>query len=528
MKEKKDIKKKVAPKKKIAPKKKVATKKEKVPKKKVAAKKTKTTKVVKVEEKKVLKPSFLESKKILRLIFALLFLVLLFTLFNFFSLLKTREELKDYLEQAQRSDEMLISGDYSDLITPLEDVKKIIPAWRSFGDNFSSNAYLNLEKTDLFLDDVVTALTFPPLIEMEKINDSLVLASDDPTWILKGEKNSCQFAKANNCLELVNDKELSYNGRKIVLPQEMWNEEISRIDVSFLSSKYVISFSVLDGEQERAYAYFFNGRRYEALIGKNTETKIITEHARPGGVMVAGGDDDDFILFYSGYEGRAFHYREGNLKDISQFFGLRVTDGGFYPYIIKEGEGDNSLWYILNLSENKERLIKLWQNNSEEIKGAIDLSYVFKEFPALKVQAFRPALNTRAVLEFIFVSDEDSQSPQYLNNSGHWRFRDNGFDNSIDRQAQSVNINYSLGELNSAYFNDIFFNVDSNSLSSPAVLYLFSDKQELREVRPKEKISFPENSREIYWQIIFKAGNDFEYSPWFDHINDMRYYLTGK
>lgn len=507
---------------------------------KKAVKKKAPRKPIKKEVAKQKGPAFLESKKILRLIFIVLFLVLLFTLFNFFSLLKTREELKDYLERVEQADEMLISGDFSSFISSQEDVKssdkldnaevnskKITPGWRSFGDIFSSDAYLDREKTTLYHDTVVTALSFPPLIEIKKLSDE-ISALDGDGWILRGkEKNPCLLAPNDNCLLSVDDKELRYNNRKIDLPQEIWDEDISKIDVSFLSTKYLISFVTKAGEQERAFAYFFDGRRYEAVLGKKMEEKIITEYSRPGGIMTAGGDDDDFLLLYSGYEGQAFHYRKGELRDVSRFFGLRVVDGGFYPHIVKQGQGENSLWYIFKLSEGKDRLIKLWQNKTEDIQGAIDLSHSLKEFSGLKIKAFRLAeedANSLAKIELMFVKDDDAQSPAYLKEEGTWLLRDLGFDNSIKRQAVSINLNYSLAELNSAYINEIFFATDLNS----ATLYLYGNDNDIREVMPGQKLSFPETNKEIYWKAVFMPKDYPGYSPWFNSLNDLRYYLIGK
>lgn len=477
------------------------------------------------EEKK--KGSLLESKRIIWSIFFLLLLMLVFIIFNFFSLLKTRKELKQYLETARQADEAISKGNYDDFFNKESDsesdysLEKIVPGWRSFGDNFSSSAYLDKNKTNLFLDDVVTSLTFPPIIEIEKVEN---FVESDNDWIYTNEKNSCQFAPRNKCLRVVNEKEIFYNNRKIDLPREMWLEEIKKIDISFLSTKYVVSFSVAHGDQERMYSYFFDGNRYRVLIGKDSSEKIITEYGRPGGVMVAGGSDDDFILLYSGYESKAFHYKNGKLFNISRFFGLRVSDEDFYPYIIKQGEGRESVWYILNLNDSKKRLIKLWQNNSEEIKGAIDLSYNFKDFSGLKIKSFRLSREKKSELEFVFVKDENTVSPSYLKEEGVWVLKDKGFDNSVERKAVSINLNYSRGEISSAYFNEIFFESDI----SLANIYLFSQEDEMIEARPKEKIIFPDKSTNLQWQVIFRPAEYSEYSPWLDHINDLKYFLTGR
>ena len=309
--------------------------------------------------------SEVKSKRVLLAIFGVLILMLLLILINFFSLLKTRKELKIYLRAAIIAEEAL--PDKVSSVNNQANSNGIIEMWLGMGDHFSSFAYLDKNKTDMVLDQSVAALVFPPIFSLELIgNGSDLSASNlafDDRWIFSGSKEFCALSPDNNCLEVREGRAIFYNGRKIDLPQGLRAEKIKRIDASFLSSKFVLSFIIeADDNQEQALAYFFDGRRYSPLITKDSPEKIISQYGRGDGIMVAGGSDDEFILLYNGYEARAYHYQAGKLSDISKFFGLRVSDGGFYPQIIKQGSGTNSLWYILSFSEKKPRLIKLWQN----------------------------------------------------------------------------------------------------------------------------------------------------------------------
>ena len=478
-----------------------------------------------------------KSKRILAAIFGILLLMLILILINFFSLLKTRKELKIYLSAAKIAEDFLPSKVASENNKATSN--GIIETWVGMGDHFSSFAYLDRNKTDMILDQSVSALVFPPIFSLELIGDGSDLlesnlAADD-RWIFSEAKEFCALSPNNNCLEVRNEREVFYNGRKIDLPQGLNGERIKRIDSSFLSSKFVLSFIVeAENNQERALAYFFDGRRYSPLITKDSSEKIISQHGRGNGIMVAGGSDDEFILFYNGYEARAYYYQAGKLSDISKFFGLRVSDGGFYPYIIKQGSGVNSLWYILSFSEKRPRLIKLWQNGSLAIQGAYDFSYIFKDFSSLKLLAFRGNPDERGELEFIFGADENNRSLS-LKNPGTWLFKDGGFDNSKERRAFSLNLNDKRAYVKKAYIESISFSTgfgpgaenrnDASNLA-PEIYFLGSDMRKIP-AQAGQEISFSPANREFYWEVVFKPGASSEYSPFFENISSLYYFISG-
>ncbi len=458
--------------------------------------------------------SELKSKKLLKAIFIVLLLMLLLIIINFISLVKTRQELRTYLEAAKMADDHMPD--------------KIInssPAnsWVGMGDLFSSYAYVDSDKSDMELDDLVTSFVFPPIYSLEKTGDYNEDILNDDSWIITEEKNSCQFSR--NCLE-VNGNRVIYNGREIDLPLEIQTENILRIDSSFLSSKFVLSFIVEHEEEERAYAYFFDGRRYSVIIGKNSDEKIITQYGRPGIAMVAGGSDDNFILLYSGYEAKAFHYLNGELEDISKYFGLRVASRGFYPYIIKQGSGNNSLWYVLSLDEKKIKLVKLWQNGSSRIMGAYDFSPIFSDFSALNLLAFKELDSERGEIEFLFSSDSNIRTlgPK---DAGVYRFKDMGFDNSKSRRVYSLNLNTGKRNISKAFIENLHFNSgygDNASEGYPTISFV-DDSGVKQGIRIGEEISFNENNKELYYEFVFPPNASPEYSPWFFHINHLHYFL---
>ena len=204
----------------------------------------------------------IKSKKTTRWIYFFIILMLAFLIYNSLCLLKARKEIKEYSEIVKRIDSSInneerVDGDsHSDVFAF---------GWRSFSDSFSSSAYLDLDKNDLFLDTSVTALTFPPIYSFEKASSENV----DSSWFKTGIKDPCLLSPSDNCLMVI-DSDVFYNNKKIDLPKDMNDEKIKKIDSSFLSSIFVLSFTVESGEEERAYSYFFDGKKYTPLIGKSS------------------------------------------------------------------------------------------------------------------------------------------------------------------------------------------------------------------------------------------------------------------
>lgn len=378
--------------------------------------------------------------------------------------------------------------------------------WYSFGDNFSSNAYLNTEQTNMYLDDTVSALMFPLKYEFE-VN----LCGDD-----------CDLGE-NTINTTANPDYLSdLNKLPQPLPKDLEDKEIVAAKLSMLDNKQVASFVVKKGSEEQAFVYFLEDEKYVSIITDKTKEKIITKYGRLGGVAVAGGSDDNFIILYSGYEGIAYHYLKGKLYDASKFFGLRVTGGGFSSHIIKQGEGSDTTWYVVSLDRKKNRLIKLWQNNTPYIKGSADLSYNLSK-----------ELNN---IEVIGISGEERGKIKYLlANNTVITFSDYGFDNSQVRQVVSKNINTKNYPVYKAIIKAMgvcLQNQDDSSYhddfpSSDVDIYLGDSMSNFKKVIPQNVIPFSGSSNELFFRIVFyPTPGDSSYSPWLDNVNDLGYLVS--
>ncbi|MCF7820709.1 MAG: hypothetical protein K9M44_04555 [Candidatus Pacebacteria bacterium] len=156
----------------------------------------------KIKDIKKLLLAKVNFKLYLWLVFAVLCLFLVFTVYNFYLITQIKTDLKNnpiyegILEEkntelktglnegergARQGDIETESGDAGGNInkeagkqTDNKDNDSYIPkkyAVSSFGDNFSSSAYLDTNKTNMYLDEIITALTFEPDYKLEKMKD---------------------------------------------------------------------------------------------------------------------------------------------------------------------------------------------------------------------------------------------------------------------------------------------------------------------------------------------------------------------
>ena len=309
----------------------------------------------------------------------------------------------------------------------------------AFSEPFFNSYFVDTANTKLTLDDNITAMTFKPLYELK--------------YEKKCSEASCGLEKAMEDIS-----------GKIKTPAELAGKNIKNISYNKLDNNWIVGFVISEGGQESGYAYVYDGSNLKPLITNVTDQRIMTKYGYGGGSISAGGSDNQFIIFYSGYEGIAFLYNNGNWQNLSQYFGLRVTKNGFNAKIIKGGSGNNATWYVCAEDGEKSKLIKLWQNKTDSIQGAIDLSSILNNRPA---RCFY-----KGDREVNLVVDSSLQI-----------FKDRGFDNSHTYYYQSNNINSYVGKkVVKIYFLSSTINASKNSYS----LFVSTDKKSWQKVSGKE------------------------------------------
>jgi hypothetical protein len=442
------------------------------------------------------------SLKVLVPIYLLLGLVTVMSLVNFWFIAKVYRQYDietSYLNTGLfKKDDDKIQQETVSLVSEFPN-----SSWWSFGDLFSSDAYLDLERTDMFPDYNSTSLSFTPLFLVKK-DRSCISSSCGLNEIIVFSSREEKGCIGDNCL-LVSGVNLKFNGLNIALPTELTSLDIKSTSISTLQKKWVVSFIVSDGGDEKVFSYFFNGKEFSSLTNNASPLILKTKFGLGGGFVSAGGLDNDFLLTYFGYESHVFHFKRGAFIDISDKFGIKVSDNGFKSEIIRIEKDGNIGWYITSLTEGKFKLIKLWQNETDSIVGSIELTDLVKEkIPGKVVSLFLSNSNIN------FVS-------QLENNYTIYSFEDKGFDNSHDYLVTSKDINSSQKSVLAVLIKEILITPDK-------VEFYFSDNnKDFVESHLGEVTQFSGLGSNLLWQFKFLKSNNVNYSPWFGGINYLDY-----
>lgn len=373
----------------------------------------------------------------------------------------------------------------------------------SFGDSFSSLAWINSEETDLTFDSLTTSFYFPPKVSYTKIKD----CSSPEECPIELNSPAC---RGSECLE-VRDGKLLLNGKKISWPNSEFSK--ARVSVGILEKKWLVGAVIGDSKDEKIMVYSFDGKNFSPVLG--VDEIIKPQYEKAEGVISFGGVDNDFLVLYLGYSGLAYHVRGGSMENISQYFNIRVSEGGYPAKITRVADAADVFWYISSQKINKFKLIKLWQNGKDSIEGAADLfSHIF--------DSWKPGLidlsyigKTSKGREFKINLDYGAEYPRVQGT-----LIDNGFDNSIDRKVHSNNLitsnNYLLGFVKAA---DIRLNLGFGKNSSDdwrdySSFQFSNNGSKWLDVSSGEEIVFPnKKGKELYWRATLKKSNNKEYSP---------------
>jgi hypothetical protein len=282
-------------------------------------------------------------------------------------------------------------------------------------------------------------------------------------------------------------------------------------------------------EDEYGLVYSFDGSDFLNIISNTSNYNIRSKYQRQGGRIGFGGSDDNYIIFYAGYSAKAFQVIGDEIVDISQMFGLRVTNKGFIPQILQSGSGNDSTWYICSLDKDNPKFIKLWQNNTNYIQGSLDLSSDIYTSSNL-YDNFDYCYLSNNEDKKVYLSFRSNNANSNLKSLNIWQFKDNGFDNSYDYKVVSADI---LGKDNYVASNAVIKEIGlsanekrySNNINDFGSLYLSTDNNDWQRVDVGQRVFFDENTKNLYWRLDLSSADNY-FSPWLDHVNRLDYLLT--
>ncbi len=369
----------------------------------------------------------------------------------------------------------------------------------TFDDNFSGVGWLNKEQTTMRQDFSATAFIFPPRIDWRKVDGAAGIEAEKNGNIAGCLTDNRCLAKKD--LRIFLNEPRGGSTREIELPAELRREKLISLSIGALENKWVLGGVFEKDNGYGARVFYFNGTNFAKI-----DVSISSPYK---GWLGFGGSDNDWLLIYSGYEGLGYRARtssEGktNITDISRFLGIRLMDGGFEPAIIRA----DVYWYIFSLTNGFPKLIKLFENNSGEIQGVVDLL----QFLALPADAgtisFTPDKSDfRRLSGKIKYRDVREE---------FWSLSDLGFDKSKALKIVSTDLdNYSLA-VTKAKISSLDLSLGGNQ----ADFFLSNNGREWYKTSFDKEVVFPDsNGRELYWKAEFYPSSDPETSVFLDRIS---------
>lgn len=392
--------------------------------------------------------------------------------------------------------------------------------WRYnvFGDGFSNSYYVDMNKTNFRYDDMATAFYFSPLYE-KRDNGA---CSQVACGFAEAPKTQFCLAKDSGlCLVWDGDK-LRYNDKEVKAFTSLFygcGGKPDRVSIYPLANYWLIGAIWSESGQEIGRAWRFDGKDLTPLDPEN-RVPFVTRQGYGGSNIYFGGDDDNFIVLYAGYDFSGYQIVDDKLWNITEFFNTRLAEGGFAPQIIKHKQGEETVWYICSLTENKPKLIKMWQNGSKIIRGLLSLG---EEFFAGGYDSAICREGSDGHLE-IATAKKNGGTAGYH----RWTLVDKGFDQSRAYQAVSVNLSKSEGTLKMANFSGLSVCADNycgtDALKNNLDFSISNNGADWQTTIIGQENLFSTSGSDLLWKLQASPNlNKSYYSPWFGAINSVYY-----
>ena len=382
-------------------------------------------------------------------------------------------------------------------ITP-ERTASLIPqdslGYEIFYDLFSGNGWIDQGRTNLYHERVVTAFLLPPKFSFSKVTGT------GTQFIERKADGSDERCIRGRCL-VAREKTLVFQGNALELPESVRKRDIVGVSVGALEKTWMVGVTTRSGEDYLGWLFSFDGSTFRNVQREEKEMFL----SRYAGAIGFGGSDDDWMAVYGAYEGKAVRVRGGAIDDISRFFGIRVMGGGLDPEITRTGSGDGATWFVWNKGAMP-KLLKLFQNGTEKIEGAIDLTNEFgADLQGVTSLFVAPASDSHTlVVKMIRDGSEE-----------YWRFVDEGFDTAAPKEIVSASLTNRILPVVLASIERLEY-ADAGAAME---LFLSNDNLAWEETKIGETVTFGnQGGDKLFWKIRVDAPRDKFSSPYFGQI----------
>ncbi len=353
----------------------------------------------------------------------------------------------------------------------------------SFSDLFSGTAWLDKNQTSLVRDSSAMVFTFKPNLQLTNLGSCLDL--DNQCQLVDNWLDIDRSCIGDKCLK-IKDGQLIYQQKRLALPTNN-QAKLLNLSVSLLEDRWFIGGVQRLAEKEyQPLAWLFDGQKFTAINLLNSNNQ--PAQSQYLGYLVAGGRVDSFLVLYSAYDGLAWQFKGSEMRSLNHFFGIRVNAGGFRPKIIYTGQGRDTTWYVFNQANQPVRWLKFWQNGTDWIEGALDLS---NQLP-IDSQSVYLSVN----------SSKNNLQAKIINGQGQayfWSINDLGFISPNDSQVVSVNLT-SYDQVKPKIIGATIANALGGWSGFNQKWSLSIDGQHWQAVNIGERFNFSKPAEQLWWR----------------------------
>lgn len=431
--------------------------------------------------------------------------------------LKTQNEVAQKANLKALGAETTVLGDEAALIFPGDNgsiplAQNLVAADGSLltlGSFGFTDYNVDPNKTDLFFDHQTTAIMFPPDYSWQVIAKPISPEIENYFNTINFNNFEGPYSDSRcidgDCLNQEGN-DLNFNGLALNIPQEVQGLDIRAVSIAALDKIWLVGYTIKENNVYRGEVFYFNGQAFTKITTPET---IVSPYF---GLFGFGGNENDFLIIYGGYDGIAYHVEGVNMTNISKFFSMRMMAGGFKAEVIRTAYQDNINWYIYSSTLNRPHFLKLWQNRGTEIVGVTAFDRLLgsgAESVAL--------VSTSAEVDKVTLEARVKVRSGYV-----WAtFIDRGFNNTsggilttIPLAKDGLNSRIVIKTIENSY-------LDLDNSSRPFINFLFSiDGQSWQTVPLGRNLDFVSPETNFYFlKILFPSCQDKFYSPFLDSIS---------